>query len=105
LICSTHFLRLIGSVLSQPRAGRQHVANFAEGEAEPFALLDEREAGAIYVAKNPGITVALRRQQTFALIKPQCPQRHSGLAGKVANGNAIRIDGKRGQPRSIGVKQ
>ena len=85
-------------------AGRQHLANFAQGEAESLALQDQADTLAIVRAKDPRRAVAMRRQQPFALIEAQCPQGDARFARQIADGNAVRIviggHGNRGRPRS-----
>src|SRR5262245_18609938 len=67
-------------------AGGEHVADLGQSESEPFALQNESKPVTVRVAKDAGAPVALGREQTFALVKSQCTQCHSGLARKLADG-------------------
>jgi len=69
-------------------------AEFDERRAVWDLTLDDGgtlQAAAVVCAENPGMVVALRRQQPLALVEPQCPQRDPRLASEFNNCNAIRV--------------
>src|ERR1043165_5740804 len=66
--------------------GRDHLADFAEREAQLLSLQDQRETGAIAVRIQAIEAVAMRRDQALVLVEAQRAQRHSEFARQFADG-------------------
>src|SRR3954454_2435141 len=66
--------------------GSDHLADFAKREAQLLALEDQRKPRPIALRIEPAQALAVRRDQSLVLVKPQRTQRHVELARQLADG-------------------
>ena len=67
----------------------EHFADLGQGEPQSFALQNEGETVAVFMTEHAGGANPLRRQQAFALIKTQSPERDARIPGKFSDGNIV----------------